>query len=95
MTTLDLPVTGMTCVNCARTIERTLKKTEGVLGASVNYASERAQVEFDAQRTSPAKMIERVRAAGYDVALAQTELPITGMTCANCSRIIERTLKAA
>ena len=92
MTTLDLPVTGMTCVNCARTIERTLKKSEGVLDASVNYASERAQVEFDAQLTNPSQVIERVRAAGYDVALAQADLPITGMTCANCARTIERTL---
>jgi Cu+-exporting ATPase len=93
MTTIELPVTGMTCANCANTIERTLKKTEGVSNAAVNFASERAQVEFDRKRVTPAQMIERVREAGYDVTLAHADLPLLGMTCANCANTIERTLK--
>ena len=93
MTTLELPVTGMTCVNCANTIERVLKKTEGVEGAAVNFASERAQVQFDPAQVKPAELIERVRKAGYDVTLAHAELPLLGMTCANCANTIERTLK--
>ena len=93
MTTIDLPVTGMTCANCANTIERTLKKTPGVSGAAVNFASERAQVEFDPAQVKPAELIERVRKAGYDVTMAHTELPLLGMTCANCANTIERTLK--
>jgi copper chaperone CopZ len=44
---LTLPVTGMMCANCAATVERTLKKTDGVSDAVVNYASERATVHFD------------------------------------------------
>jgi len=36
---LSLPVTGMTCTNCANTISRTLKRTEGVVEANVNYAN--------------------------------------------------------
>ena len=44
---VSLPVTGMTCANCAATVERTLRKTEGVADASVNFASERASVRFD------------------------------------------------
>ena len=46
LATIDLPLTGMTCANCANTIERTLKKTPGVSGATVNFASERAQVNL-------------------------------------------------
>jgi Cu+-exporting ATPase len=42
--TIELPLIGMTCVNCANTIERTLKKTAGVSMAAVNYANERASV---------------------------------------------------
>ncbi len=91
--TLDLPVTGMTCANCARAIERALKKAPGVSQAAVNYASERAQVAFDPAQVKPAELIERVRKAGYDVALAHAELPLLGMTCANCASTIERTLK--
>ena len=93
MTTIDLPVTGMTCVNCANTIERTLKKTPGVSSAAVNFASERAQVEFDPAQVKPTELIERVRKAGYDVTVAHTELPLLGMTCVNCANTIERTLK--
>jgi Cu+-exporting ATPase len=90
---IELPVTGMTCANCANTIERTLKKTPGVTSAAVNYASERAQVEFDPAQIKPADMIERIRKAGYDVTVAHIELPLLGMTCANCANTIERTLK--
>jgi P-type Cu+ transporter len=39
---IELPITGMTCANCARTVERTLGKTEGVAEAAVNFASEPA-----------------------------------------------------
>ena len=43
---VTFPITGMTCVNCAATVERALKKTVGVTGVSVNYASERATVQL-------------------------------------------------
>jgi Cu+-exporting ATPase len=91
--TLDLPVTGMTCANCANTIERTLKKTPGVTNAAVNFANERAQVAFDPAQVKPGELIERVRKAGYDVTLAHADLPLLGMTCANCANTIERTLR--
>jgi Cu+-exporting ATPase len=90
---LDLPITGMTCANCARTVERTLSKTAGVENAVVNFASEKASVSFDDAVTSPAALIERVQQAGYDVATAKLDLPITGMTCASCVRSVERALR--
>jgi Cu+-exporting ATPase len=93
VTTIDLPVTGMTCANCARAIERALKRTDGVTSAAVNYAAESAQIEFDPAVASPAALIERVRAAGYDVVSAHADLPVLGMTCANCARAIERALR--
>jgi Cu+-exporting ATPase len=93
MTTIELPITGMTCANCANTVERTLKKTEGVNSVAVNFANERAQIEFDTAKVKPVELIERVRKTGYDVVLAQTELPVLGMTCVNCANTIERTLK--
>jgi len=89
---IDLPVTGMTCANCARTVERALKKTEGVAEANVNLASERAHVEFDPAQVNLGQMIERIGKAGYGVAQATLELPITGMTCASCVRNVERAI---
>ena len=55
MSTLDhveLPITGMTCASCANRIERKLNELDGVT-ASVNYATEKATVDFDAAAVDP------------------------------------------
>ena len=44
---MTLPVVGMMCANCVRTVERNSKKVEGVSDATVNYASEKVTVVFD------------------------------------------------
>jgi Cu+-exporting ATPase len=82
----------MHCANCSLTIERNLKKLDGVNEASVNYANEKASVIFDPSVLSEGSIIEQVRDVGYDVVTAKIDLPITGMTCANCAATIERTL---
>jgi len=91
-TRLTLPIIGMTCANCAATVERSLKKAEGVSDAAVNFATEQAAVVFDPVLLKPADLVQRVEDAGYDVVTARVELPITGMTCANCAATVERTL---
>ena len=66
--TAELPITGMTCTNCANTIQRRLnKKVPGVLKAEVNYATEKATVEYVVGAVSRADLYAAVRAAGYDV----------------------------
>ena len=90
---IALPVTGMTCANCALTIERSLGKVEGVKEASVNLASEKAVVTYDAGLVRGEGLVDSIRDAGYDVATAKVDLPITGMTCANCVQNVERALK--
>ncbi len=50
MSTIELPITGMTCASCANRVERRLNKLDGVT-ASVNYATEKASVEFDRGRS--------------------------------------------
>ena len=47
---LTLPITGMTCANCVATVERNIKKLDGVEAAVVNLSSERAMVDFDASK---------------------------------------------
>jgi len=66
-----LPITGMTCANCAATVERTLRKTAGVAEATVNYATERATVHFDPDLVSLTQLGEAVERAGYGVILAE------------------------
>lgn len=90
---IEIPITGMTCVNCARTVERKLGKTEGVAEANVNFATERATVRFDSTKANVAALVENVEKAGYGVATAAIELPITGMTCATCVRNVERVVQ--
>jgi len=91
-TRLTLPITGMTCANCAFTVERSLKKAAGVSKAAVNFATEQATVIFDPALLKPAALVQRVKDAGYGIVTAKVELPITGMTCANCAATVERAL---
>ena len=88
-----LPVTGMTCANCALNIDRSLHKIEGVIHANVNFATERATISFDPDKIQLAEIIKQIQDAGYGVATTTVEIPVTGMTCANCAMNIERTLK--
>ncbi|MCG6892702.1 MAG: heavy metal translocating P-type ATPase [Desulfobacteraceae bacterium] len=83
----------MTCANCAANIERALRKSEGVEGADVNFASERVTVHYHPDRLRVADIVSAIQKAGYGVATERIEFPVTGMTCANCAANIERTLK--
>jgi Cu+-exporting ATPase len=89
---VTLPITGMHCANCALTVERSLKKAGGVSDAAVNFATEQATVSFDPALVRAADLVEQVKDAGYGVVTTRVELPITGMTCANCAATVERTL---
>ena len=93
--TIELGVGGMTCANCSARVERRLKKVGGVQDAAVNLATERATVTFDPAQVTPQALVETVRAAGYEPATAETDFPVAGMTCANCSARVERALKRA
>ncbi len=68
--TVDLPIIGMTCANCAMNIERALKKkAPGVLDASVNFATERARIQFLPETATLEQIAGVIRNAGYDVVL--------------------------
>jgi Cu+-exporting ATPase len=72
MATADLPITGMTCASCANRIERKLNKLDGV-SASVNYATEKATVDYDDAMVAPEQLIAAVEAAGYQATLPSTD----------------------
>jgi len=65
---VDLPITGMTCASCANRVERQLNRLDGVT-ATVNYATERATVEFDPEAVAPEELVEAVEASGYEATL--------------------------
>jgi Cu+-exporting ATPase len=74
---VELPITGMTCASCANRIERKLNKLDGVT-ATVNYATEKAAVDYDDGAVEPAQLVAVVEAAGYGAVLpaAQDAPPV-------------------
>jgi len=58
---------GITCAACVARIEKGLRELEGVRDVSVNFATEKAIVEYDSGATDPARISERVRDLGYEV----------------------------
>ncbi len=89
---LTLPVTGMTCANCVATVERNLKKLEGVDSAVVNLSSERATVEFDPALLALPQLIARVERAGYGVATGEADLIIKRLADDTDARRLEKAL---
>jgi Cu+-exporting ATPase len=91
---ITLPITGMTCANCVATVERNLKKVDGVHSAVVNLSSERATVEFDPSLAGLGDLIGRIQRAGYGVADGEADLMIRRMSDDNDARRLQRTLSA-
>lgn len=65
--TAQLTVTGMTCDNCARSVERKLSSTPGVTRATVDLKAGQARVEYDSERVKPDALANAVRQLGYEV----------------------------
>ena len=67
----ELSLIGMTCVNCAMNIEKAInRKVKGIVAASVNFATERAFVEFVPAISSTDDIIAAIKKAGYDAILS-------------------------
>jgi len=93
MTTVQIGVEGMTCASCSQRVERALGKVAGVESAVVNLATERASVTFDPSLVQPEAFIAAIDDHGYKATTADIDIAVGGMTCANCSQRVERTLK--
>ena len=90
---ITIPVQGMTCASCVRTVERSLKKVPGVSEATVNLATERATIAYESSQTGVNDLVKKVQDIGFEVPTASVTLPTQGMTCASCVSTVERSLK--
>ncbi|MGE8686467.1 MAG: heavy metal translocating P-type ATPase [Achromobacter sp.] len=90
---VSLPIEGMTCASCVGRVEKALKAVPGVGKASVNLATERADITFTGA-PDVAAAVQAVQKAGYAVPETGIELSVTGMTCASCVGRVEKALKA-
>ncbi|MBO0551544.1 cation-translocating P-type ATPase [Clostridium botulinum] len=61
----SLKIEGMTCAACAKAVERTSKKLEGVTEANVNFATEKLNVNFDENKLSIGDIQDAIEKAGY------------------------------
>lgn len=91
--TVSLPVAGMTCASCVGRVEQALRAVPGVTAATVNLATERAQITMS-NGADRCRLVAAIEAAGYDVPPKPVDLVIDGMTCASCVARVERALAA-
>ncbi|WP_421346969.1 heavy metal translocating P-type ATPase [Aeromonas veronii] len=89
---LQLPLSGMSCANCAGRIATSLNKLDGV-SATVNFALEQAAIELASPDRLPA-VLESIKSQGYDYGSETFLFQITGMTCAGCSARLNKMLAA-
>lgn len=92
--TLSLAVQGMTCAACVWRIEEAVSRVQGVEAASVNLATERAQVSYDSTRATPADIAQAVTDAGYTPLAEKRTLRVHGMRDASAVRRVEAALRA-
>jgi P-type Cu+ transporter len=99
----SIRIHGMSCAACVRRVEMGLKSIDGVTEASVNLATEKASVEYDASTVGLDAIKEKIGDLGYEVVeptsakqgeLEKTTMTVGGMSCAACVGRVERILKA-
>ena len=90
-------ISGMTCANCALTIEKGLKRMPGVKTVAVNFASEKLTVEMDTTVVKEEDILAKLKDLGYgahsEEGGGKQQFKVSGMTCTNCALTIEKKLK--
>ena len=95
-----LHITGMTCSSCVMSIEKNLKKVEGIKHVLVALMAQKAEIKYDPEYILSNQIANRVNDLGFHATVMESEslgkgtveLLITGMTCSSCVHLIESTL---
>jgi Cu+-exporting ATPase len=90
---IEIPISGMTCSGCTRTIERALQVLPGVRRVSVNPATETAHIWYEPKKLDVADLSEAIREAGYETGTRTMRLRIQGIYCSGCITQIEESLQ--
>jgi Cd2+/Zn2+-exporting ATPase len=104
-----LPIEGLDCADCARTLESGVGRLKGVLSVSANFAAGTLAVEYDTERIARPTILSRVRDLGYDVRkpaiggvpaasskitpTSEMVFQVDGMDCADCALHLEEALR--
>ena len=105
ISSVTFAVSGMTCASCVAVVEKTVDRLPGVESVNVNLATERMTVFYNASVISAEVIAEAVVAVGYGAMplvdtrpfsgpdeLASVTFAVSGMTCASCVAVVEKTL---
>ncbi|KAI9245215.1 hypothetical protein BDA99DRAFT_528267 [Phascolomyces articulosus] len=100
-TCVTLPIEGMTCQSCVKSITQALNQLDGIHSVQVSLEEANVSIEYNATRLSQPTMIETIEDCGFDVPLQKTiqqpvsittVLPVEGMTCQSCVKSITNAL---
>ena len=81
-------------INCSLTIEKALSKLNGVTHATVNFAAEKAIIEYNPDIVNQKTIENTIAESGYRVIREKIMLQIGGMSCVNCAQSIEKALNS-
>lgn len=91
----NIKIEGMTCAACSKAVERITRKLDGVESSNVNLATGKLNITFDKEKVMLETIIDAIEKGGYKATLDTVirTVKIGGMTCAACSKAVERTVK--
>ncbi|MGL5346598.1 MAG: heavy metal translocating P-type ATPase [Peptostreptococcaceae bacterium] len=64
---VDFKIGGMTCASCSKAVERVVKKLDGIQSASVNLATEKATISYDASKLRLSQIKMTIEKSGYKI----------------------------
>ena len=93
----NIKISGMSCASCAKAIERAVKKLDTDIDASVNLTTEKLSISYNSEKVNLEDIELAINKAGFGVVkeeiAKEVVIPIGGMTCASCSKAVERAIK--
>lgn len=94
----EIKIGGMSCTSCSAKVNKKLDETEGVVKANINFANEKAYVEYDSSKITEDVLINTIKSLGYeaevesDTTHEQATLTVKGMSCTSCANNLEKAL---
>ena len=97
---ITIPISGMHCATCALSIEKALKNMKGVSKASVNYSSEKANIEYNSNLLNETNLFDVIKNTGYtpikanenSQGVSEVKLRVIGMDNPHCVHTVDNAL---
>ena len=87
-----MPITGLSCCNCAIKIDALIGKLQGIIEVHTDFTNEKLKIIYDKEQLELKDIIINVNKLGYKVAVGKFELPITGLQDQSAALSLEQIL---